>query len=424
MRLLVIIIIIVVIILIFLSSSGTQETFTPSITGLRDNQMTCGPNATMTAITNTSGYVYNICLPNVSCAPETCPPPLGKCVNGVCQFNPGYSGIATYPFGMSTYYCNLSSGGCHGVTQNNFPEVNAATISKNLNLPICDQNTNNNPACIGIAAAPPMIVGNSEMTTDSNGKPLPLWGQGMTEYTGVCYELTGPTGKTAIVALTDRCGGYCKCKGSGYQECGPCVNASDMQPNCPCVGTVPGLYNQCCGLTQYGCPAPVNSACDWCSSNNHPHFDLDTGTYDHLLDGQSDNGSIVLKNIRPVKCMTPLNWPPSGGGGGGYVHCPTSGPGNSWDTGTLGPGSCDCSTGRCMQPGDPRWPNSNSATHWCCLNNPSPSPPIPTPPIPTPPVPTPPVPTPPVPTPPVPVPTPATYNFQCVATPTIQYKLS
>lgn len=69
-----------------------------------------------------------LCLPPVVCTAETCPPSLGSCINGQCQYKPGYSGLQTFPEAWSTYYCTLSTGGCHGVSQVNYPEVTADKV--------------------------------------------------------------------------------------------------------------------------------------------------------------------------------------------------------------------------------------------------------------------------------------------------------
>lgn len=330
----------------------------------------CAPDAELKVIGNS-----RICIPKTVCTAETCPPDLGTCVNGTCVYKNGYKGLETYPVAMTTYYCGLSDGGCHGVTQNVYPEVNAGEIANNFGLKLCDQSSDNSKMCIGIAASSPMIVGNSQEARNPDGSYVKDWGQGMTERTGVCYEITGPTGNKAIVALTDRCGGYCKCNGSGMQECGPCVNSSDMRPNVPCVGTVPGLYNTCYGLSKY-CGTKtgakniqdkgvnvneVAADCDWCASNNHPHFDLDTGTFNHVCGPEGIDGSCVLSSVQPVKCMTPKNWPPTNGGGG-YIQCPSG----TWDTGGMNK-IPSCESGQYLYPGDPSWPNSETANHLCCV---------------------------------------------------------
>jgi hypothetical protein len=248
----------------------------------------------------------SVCLPPVVCTSETCPPSLGACVNGACQFKNGYAGLQTLPEAWVTYYCELSTGGCHGVTQVQFPEVTAATISQSTGYPLCEGDDAGTGECVGIAASSPMVVGNSQVAIDpATGKEVTDWGLGLTEASGLCYELTGPGG-VALVALTDRCGGYCKCNGSGYQECGPCVSAPDMSPNCACVGTEPGLFGQCCGN---GCATTLQD-CDWCASNNHPHFDLDTGTFNRICGTQAAQGSCKLASARFVRCMAPSAWPP------------------------------------------------------------------------------------------------------------------
>jgi len=250
----------------------------------------------------------DVCLPKTICTAETCPPKLGKCVGGSCQFNAGYKGLATLPEAWATYYCTLSTGGCHGVTQLAYPEDNAAAIAKRLGLPLCE-GASGPGTCIGIAASSPMMVGNSQVAIDpSTGKYVSPWGLGLTEASGVCYEVTGPGG-SAIVALTDRCGGYCRCKGSGFMECGPCVNANDMVPQCACVGPVPGVSDACCGR---GC-SETKADCDWCASNNHPHFDLDTGAFNHVCGVDAKNGSCRITKVRPIACLPPNPaWPPGG----------------------------------------------------------------------------------------------------------------
>jgi hypothetical protein len=252
----------------------------------------------------------DLCLPPVVCTSETCPPALGTCVAGVCQHSPGYAALLTTPQVWSTYYCTLSTGGCHGVTQIEYPEVTAMRIATALALPLCEGAAGSG-RCVGIAASNPLVVGNSQEARDpSTGQLVGAWGLGMTEASGLCYELTGPGG-TAVVALTDRCGGYCRCNGSGFQECGPCVNAPDMQPNCACVGAVPGLYTQCCGN---GC-ATTQQDCDWCASNTHAHFDLDTGAFNHVCGAAASAGSCRITSARFVPCLAAQSaWPPGGGG--------------------------------------------------------------------------------------------------------------
>jgi hypothetical protein len=248
----------------------------------------------------------DLCLPRVACTSEVCPPQLGTCVNDACVFKTGYSGVATLPEAWVTYYCDLSAGGCHGVTQIQYPEVTAQQIATAKGLPLCDQTDGGAGDCVGIAASPPMIVGNSQEAVDSaSGKPVTDWGLGLSEASGLCYRLTGPGG-SVLVALTDRCGGYCKCNGSGFEECGPCVNAPDMEVQCSCVGTAPPAYSACCGV---GC-ATLNDECDWCASNNHPHFDLDTGSFNHICGSLANRGSCQLTQVAFVPCLSATGWPP------------------------------------------------------------------------------------------------------------------
>ncbi len=260
-----------------------------------------------------TGHVLNVgsqiqlCIPASICKPETCPPGLGDCVNGKCVFRSGYAGLETLPEAWVTQYCSLSgaaAGSCHGVSQLEPAETTAQKVGQKLGHPLCAQSSAG--TCVGIVASSPMVVGNSETAIDpATSKPVYLWGLGMTEASGLCYEITGPGG-TAIVAITDRCAGYCQCGDSGFVECGACVNSADMHPKCPCVGTDPGLYSNCCGRTCGGVP----STCDWCASNNHPHFDLDDDTFLHVCGGEAMLGSCKLSSARFISCLAPNpNWP-------------------------------------------------------------------------------------------------------------------
>lgn len=273
----------------------------------------------------------SVCLPPVVCNPATCPPGLGKCVNGQCQLIPPYQALKSYPHAYATYYCDLPGGGCHGVTQVEFPEVTAAKLSTLTGKPVCAEGKNTD--CVGIAASSPMMVGDSQIAVDPTGAFVREWGLGLSEASNVCYELTGPGG-TVTVALTDSCGGYVSCNGSGPIEGGPCTNAADFRPNCPCVGTVPGMYSSCCGMN---CGGPVNGACDWCSSNTHPHFDLDTPSFNYMCAAQGINGSCEITSVKPVTCDLGASWPPGGTGAGGGESCGA----NSFDCSGTSPDSAN-----------------------------------------------------------------------------------
>jgi hypothetical protein len=248
-----------------------------------------------------------ICLPQEVCTPsETCPNGLGTCVNGKCVFDPGYDGIATLPQAWATEYCDLESSGCNGAVLNPLPYDVAKTISASYG-PICEDQPNTSGTCVGITANPAMMAGNSQVAIDpSTNKEVTLWGLGMTAASGLCYEITG-AGGTAIVATTDRCGGYCSCNGGAYNECGDCINATDTMTECPCVGTAPPLYTNCCGRT---CGA--TQQCDWCANNNHPHFDLDNATFAHVCGPSGPMlGSCQITSVQIVtNCYPPVaNWP-------------------------------------------------------------------------------------------------------------------
>jgi hypothetical protein len=263
----------------------------------------CGYQGRGTALHVATGI--DVCLAPAVCTSETCPPGAGKCVGGSCAFTPGYEGIATLPQAWATYYCDLTSSGCNGVTQVNPPQTTAQKVAAATGFPLCTASPDAS-TCAGISAAPPVLVGNSQLATDpATQMYVKDWGLGLTEASGLCYKITGPGG-TAVVALTDRCGGFCQCNGSAFEECGSCVSAPDMHPDCPCVGTVPGLYTNCCGRTCVATPSP----CDWCASNNHAHFDLDIATFNVVCGSQSALGSCQLTRVSTFPCLPPTAWPP------------------------------------------------------------------------------------------------------------------
>ena len=195
------------------------------------------------------------CIPN-TCDYDICDPGLGKCNNGEavtnsqCQYagvSGNYSGILSYPHGVSTEYCTLSNGaGCAGGACGN-GEITKALLDKY--------------GVTGIAAVNPILFGLDENRNNNN------WGQGCTTNNNICYYIVGPDGNTANVMITDRCAGYCNCDGGNdYNDCGRCVlttgDPSKIHPNCPCIGTDGDMYKTCCG-NDAACKTPLNAECDW-----------------------------------------------------------------------------------------------------------------------------------------------------------------
>lgn len=253
------------------------------------------------------GTDIELCLPPVVCTPsETCPRGLGDCVNGKCIFKPGYRGLATLAEAWTTQYCDLKTGGCNGSVQDPLPYDVARQIARDFG-PVCAEGDTTG-TCVGIAAPPPLLAGNSQVAQDPlTGATVASWGLGMTAASGVCYELTGDGG-TAVVAITDRCGGYCKCGASAFNECGTCINAGDTATQCPCVGAAPPVHATCCGRT---C-ASAGGQCDWCANNNHPHFDLDDATFAHVCGPEGPRlGSCKLKKVKLIENCYPARptWP-------------------------------------------------------------------------------------------------------------------
>jgi hypothetical protein len=241
------------------------------------------------------GHVLNVsadislCIPPQTCLAETCPPTLGSCVNDQCVFKAGYQGLQTLPEAWATHYCDLQSGACQGVHQLDPVLTTAQKVATKAGLALC-KGSAPGAKCVGIVASPPMMVGNREKFGE-------VWGMGLSEPSGLCYEVTGPGG-SALLAITDRCGGYCKCPSLGateFNECGLCKEASDLTPLCECRGD-----NNC-----------STQQCDWCAANNHPHFDVDDDTFNHLCGDQAIKGSCQLATAKFVPCMDArADWPP------------------------------------------------------------------------------------------------------------------
>ncbi len=423
------------------------------------------PNGT--CVNNPSGIIpdgtyqdinpnVTIYRPKVACTPVTCLSVYGgQCQSdGSCKYPPDANGkvfnpLIEYPHAMATNYCGLEDGGCSGAlgdprdfinnVKNCILKGNSPESPPNGAI---DENTR-----FGVTANPPIMIGDSNQSFDLvTGEVVKTSYQGSTPYSGICYDVKGPTGR-AILIPYDRCAGYCKTgcgktsssnlkkkniksvnlknndNSTGNIECGICLQSPDFhpKPNCPCVGTTP-LNSKCCGKSEYGC-GNLDGDCDWCASQNHPHFDLDNGTFNTVCkDDAGALGSCELTSVKPFKCIVPQKmpssitgyvpcptkswdtgcygtgditkcdsqkyikpndseWPDSadanhwccvmgsgggGGGGGGYVQCPSG----SWDTGTMGPVD-SCQGDKYLKPGDSEWPDSSKANHWCCVSGPS-----------------------------------------------------
>ncbi|MDJ0764495.1 MAG: hypothetical protein QNJ97_16075 [Myxococcota bacterium] len=248
-----------------------------------------------------------LCLPPTICNLETCQADLGSCPNGPdgeCIYADGYDGLRTFPEAWATWYCELTDqGGCQGTIEAATKDVKEAAQAF-LGIPYCYKDTSTK--CLGITAFSPLMGGNSRLALDASGNALRKWGLGLTPASGLCYELEGMTGTKAVVAVTDRCAGYCDC-GNGMEECGNCMvqgaqEPDDVFPSCPCVGNVPSM-----GPAGEACPG--QQTCDWCMTNSHPHFDLDAHTFNHICASAAAQGSCQIKSARMVECMEPTTWP-------------------------------------------------------------------------------------------------------------------
>lgn len=123
------------------------------------------------------------------------------------MYKNGYQGLMTNPIVKATYYCDLKAGGCNGVLSTYVTALSMAQqVVNSRAVPFCY--TNAGTDCAGIAAVPPVMLGNCEpyfWTNPSTTKPAQLLGLSVAN--GKCYKLTSSTGKSVYVAVTDRCGG-------------------------------------------------------------------------------------------------------------------------------------------------------------------------------------------------------------------------
>ncbi len=221
------------------------------------------------------------------------------------MYKPGYNGVATLPEAWATYYCDLGAGACNGVYYvpgGETPLGVAQRVGQELSHPLCTASSTG--TCVGITALAPMMEGNSQLAKD----PATGWGQGLSWASGLCYEVTGPGG-TAVLVVTDRCAGFCSCKNKIDTHCVDCIGDQALTLTCPCVGSAPPAYSNCCGRTCGG----GTTTCDWCASNNHAHFDVDNSTYQHLCaDASLMYGSCKLTSARFIPCASAklAAWPP------------------------------------------------------------------------------------------------------------------
>ena len=239
----------------------------------------------------------------------------GKCQpDGTCKYPSSYKPFLEYPHAMGTNYCGLEVGGCSGalgdpraiIEQVRDAILSGKSIEKPPNGPVTKDTR------FGVTANPPLMIGNSgEGVNLVTGKRVASSSQGSIFQSGICYDVIGPGGR-AILIPADRCAGYCLpgCGKTGKVsdgiECGPCVSKikGSPTPNPPCVGTVPGLYSTCSGMPDYGCKEAVLQRCDWCASQNHPHFDMDNATYNAVC-GAGGIGSCELTTVKPFKAIDP-----------------------------------------------------------------------------------------------------------------------
>lgn len=300
-----------------------------------------------------------IFLPYVFPTPVTCMASLGYTPNATsligCNYPPDFEPFMEFPWAVTTQYCGLEEGGCAGAIGDPRLFVNQTRnyTLHGLNKDPFPFGPINETTRFGIMANPPLMIGNSgEGINLLTGKQVTYAYQGASARSGICYDIKGPGGR-AILLATDRCAGYCVSTNQAacdcvtataldltdpivdhVAECGTCVHTlgTTTMPGQPCVGNVnipsKGInpYSDCWGngfpIVNLTCPHPVFGHCDWCASQNHPHFDIDIVTFNLLCGEWNKDGSCVLEAVQPFQCVPPgMFWT----GGGLQMVCPVTG---------------------------------------------------------------------------------------------------
>lgn len=213
--------------------------------------------------------------------------------------------MSTFPKAYATFSgCSLASNTCDGAGKDIFAVSKVVVdMSSKLggSLPSCPGTTNFNGVCVGVAGVNPILYGDTQSYATSQKS----WGLGLSPASGMCYKVTGSSGKVAYLAIINRCSGMCSCPSrvasTGVSNCASCIGSNyyrdlvtDLKPNCQCVGTASNAIGAC----------GTDTKCDWCAANNHPHFNLNQESFVHLC-GDTTAGRCELTKVEVVpNCVT------------------------------------------------------------------------------------------------------------------------
>lgn len=254
---------------------------------------------------------------NVEMIPSTCMGALGGTVAGptTCVWtNAAFSPFLVYPHAVATISgCNPANyNGCgNAALMDPGPIMNAAKtfVAATQFAPFGNVDAN---TVFGYAKTPPLMSGNEGSVKNlfTNALVTTMY-QGTTGNSLYCYDVIGPIGR-AILVVSDSCtasSGLCLTDGNTPPVCNSIVTSaatcavpgcdSDplniVHPGPQCVGTAPPLY------TTNGSFA---ATCDWCSSQNHPHFALDSATFSAVCgSGTGQNANCELTSVMPFRCL-------------------------------------------------------------------------------------------------------------------------
>lgn len=272
----------------------------------------------------------SIYLPRIETTPDTCLTSLGGTAlnESYCSWTGSYKPWNTRQAFATSYQCSNGNIQCPFILGDPTPVFTAAqqySIGKIGPLGSITAST-----IFGYVALPPMMIGNYRGTASNanpnsfTSNPIISSNQGTTSISTLCYDVQGVNGARAILIAGYRCAGDCftdisgtTCTNSSNQllnDCSLCAenSANTIQPGPPCIGSVGDLYPSCYGNGPY-CTGPNQGngdPCEWCSSQNHPHFAIvDSNNINRPVLTQicgfddAANGVCQLNFVQPFQCL-------------------------------------------------------------------------------------------------------------------------